>query len=198
MRVVVIGGTAAAISQLRAAAANVGGTRLVSSAPGAPVGGRVDWALVPSAEERAAAVARLGLAPFRVMVVPGLADPAITEQQCRTLGTALARMRAIGRPRPHVSRVGVLLASRVSRFLFSRMEQFVQQPSVGRRRSANRLAGGIPMNESTAIALRRWQALRRVPTRKEMRIRAADRRHRHLERARAIFAATRRWNCPGA
>ena len=58
--------------------------------------------------------------------------------------------------------------------------------------------GGIPMNESTAIALRRWQALRRVPTRKEMRIRAADRRHRHLERARAIFAATRRWNCPGA
>jgi hypothetical protein len=197
MRVIVIGGTTAAISQLRAAAARVGGTRLLSSPPGASAGRRVDWALVPSAEERVAAVAGLGLAPFRVLVVPGLAEPGMTEEQCRSLETALARMRAIGRSRPHVSRVGVLLASTVSRYLVPRMEQFLVDTSMGSGRSRKRFTAGTPPTERAEIA-RQWQALRRALTRKETRVRAAHRRQRTRDRVNAIVAASRRWNGPRA
>ena len=182
---------------MRAAAVQMRGMRLLSGADGASMDGPADWAIVPTAEERAAVVARLGLVPFRVIVVPALAEPAMTEQQSRSLTTALARMRAIGRPRPHVWRGGVLFAS-VSRFLVPRLEQLLIEASFGRARRRKRSATAAPLSERDAIALRRWQALRRAPTRKELRKQAADRRQRNLERANAIVEATRRWNCPGA
>ncbi len=120
MNILVVGTTEPVLQRLRALAARVS-TRLDlfdERGPAVP-----DWILTATADQRAAAIARHHLAPYRVMALPALASESELTRSEDSIRAGLAKIAGIGVPGPPLSSAGVSLTRMVLRSIMGIVER---------------------------------------------------------------------------
>ena len=120
MNVLVVGTTEPVLRRLRILAASVSRRLDLVDERGPTV---PDWILTVTVEQRAAAITRHGLAPYRVIALPALASESELTRSDDSIRAGLAKIAGIGAPGPPLSRAGVALTRVVLRWISGAIER---------------------------------------------------------------------------